>query len=84
MQFIDCVEVYRDDLESEARMAECVSSMLRVLWEACSLSETEMNEDAGNVCWLLMQTMDEHAGVLHRAAEGRLTGPQMPKAGGAA
>lgn len=84
MQFINCVEVNRDDLKSEAMRTECVSSTLRVLWEACHLSETELNEDAGNVCWLLMQITDAQAGVLHRAAEGRLTGPQMPKAGGAA
>lgn len=84
MQFINCVEVYRDDLESEAMTAECVGSTLRILWEAASKADSDISADVSNVCWMLMQTMDTHACLLHRAADGELTGPKMPKAGGAA
>ncbi len=81
---INCVEVYRDDLESEAMTAECVGSMLRIMWEAAYKTDSDISSEMANVCWMLMQTMDAHAELLHRAADGELTGPKMPKAGGAA
>ncbi len=84
MQFINCVEVYRDDLESEVMTSECVGSTLRILWEAASKTDSDISADVSNVCWMLMQTMDEHAMTLRKAADGKLTGPKMPKAGGAA
>lgn len=81
---INCVEVYRDDLESEAMTAECVGSTLRILWEAASKTDSDISADVSNVCWMLMQTMDTHACLLHRAADGELTGPKMPGVGGVA
>lgn len=81
---INCVEVYRDDLESEAMTAECVGSTLRILWEAASKTDSDISADVSNVCWMLMQTMDTHACLLHRAADGELTGPKMPQVGGVA
>ena len=84
MQFIDCVEVYRDDLESEAMAAECIESTLRVMWEAAYKADSDLSNDLGNMCWMLMQDMDRHVMTLRRAVEGELTGPKMPKAGGVA
>lgn len=81
---INCVEVYRDDLESETMTAECVGSMLRIMWEAAYNTDSDISRDLANACWMLMQTMDTHAALLRSAADGELTGPKMPQAGGAA
>lgn len=81
---INCVEVYRDDLESETMTAECVGSMLRIMWEAAYNTDGDISRDLANACWMLMQTMDTHAVLLRRATDGELTGPKMPQAGGAA
>ena len=81
---INCVEVYQDDLESEAMTSECVGSMLRIMWEAASKTDSDISNEMANACWLLVQTMDTHTMLLRRAADGKLNGPKMPEVGGAA
>lgn len=74
-----CVEVYQDDLGSEAMMTRCIASGLAIAQEAMEYSPSNLNKDAANLLWLLKLRLDEHAAELEAAAMGRRTGPRAPE-----
>lgn len=76
-----CVPVYRDDLESEALMLQCIQSTLAIIRAATDRAASDYSCEVSNTCYLLKSVMDTRADILCRMAKGEFTGP---KTGGAA
>lgn len=77
----NCVPVFRDDLESEAIIMQCIQSALTLIRAAVESQTSDYSTDVGNVCYLLEGALDTRADILQRMAKGEFTGP---KVGGAA
>ena len=77
----NCVPVYRDDLESEAIILQCIQSTLTLVRAATENAVSDHSADISNVCYLLEGALDTRADILQRMAKGEFTGP---KTGGAA
>ena len=79
MNHPDCVEVYRDDLESEELQVKYIMSALVVTQEALEYSCNNLKKDAAYVLHLAQEMLGRHAEELEQAMLGNRTGPRSPE-----